>query len=134
MITPAMIDSQGNPGIGGSASGVVAELDVLVVVGVFTIGVTVLTAELVEVELVVLVVLTVLTIEELVLVDVELVVLVSGGGMTTVVLEVVDPPPPPPPPPPVGGLGGSRWNTPANGVGAPFMPAPTANPSVGEVK
>ncbi len=33
----------------------------------------------------------------------------------------------------VGGLGGSRWNMPANGV-PPVVPEPTAKPSVGDVK
>jgi hypothetical protein len=125
-----MIDSHGKPGIAGITSGVetVLLLELVVVVGVLTsvnVDTEVLTIvvvrELVEVtgvEVVDDVEDTELELDAVDSVELELelvVVVVLACWPTT------------------GGYRGSRWNIPANGLVAPVMPAPTAQPSCGLV-
>jgi hypothetical protein len=133
---PAMIDSQGNPGIAGKVSGVEIEIAVEVLV---VVGVGVLTTVIVETD-----VLTTVVTGELVDVidsvkaeDVEVEVL--SCETVEVVLEVLSvvfcvvvacsPT--------TGRLTGSRWKTPVKlpAIGAPLLVGctPTAQPSVGFV-
>jgi hypothetical protein len=133
-ITPAIIDSHGNPGIAGSTRGVVAEDDVVTVCVTTAV---VLTME-VEIDVLISVVVAVLAVvtvlpcdeeEELALLEVVLLVIVNVELPAVTVVVTSDPPLPL-----VGGFSGSKWNTPASGIGGvvienPEGPAPTAQPS-----
>jgi hypothetical protein len=138
---PAAIDSHGKPGTAGTTRGVVAlddddeedavtvrvltdvavaELLVDWLVAELEVWVEVLTwvdvvaVELVEAELVVLEI-----VEEDDVLELEVLVVVTIG---TVVVAIW-----------VGGFGGSRWKIP-DSEGVPEIPAPTAKPSVGDVR
>jgi hypothetical protein len=137
---PAAIDSHGKPGTAGTTRGVVALDDddeedavtvrVLTDVAVAELLVDWLVAELevwvevltwvdvvaVEAELVVL---EIVEVEEDDVLELEVLVVVTIG---TVVVAIW-----------VGGFGGSRWKIP-DSEGVPEIPAPTAKPSVGDVR
>jgi hypothetical protein len=142
---PAMIDSSGKPGIGGSARGVetelIAEVVVVAVTWIVSIGVLVITvcSELVltvvgvevdvatgidDVEVTLLTLLVLVALEVVVTTDVLVTTLVDVEAV------VVAPPPPPPPPPPVA-PGGSRCKINASEVpGDVVTVVPTARPLV----
>jgi len=144
---PAMIDSNGKPGIGGSARGVetelTAEVVVVAVTWIVSIGVLVITVCTVLVLTVagVDVVLEVVTgIEDvevtmlaLLVLDVALEVVVTTDVLVTTLVDVeavVVAPPPPPPPPPVA-PGGSRCKISASEVaGNAVIVVPTVRPLV----
>ncbi len=133
-IMPAMIDSNGKPGTGGNVNGTDTELEADVVAACVVV-VGVLTTLVVTTD-----VLTIVGEPVALVAVVALVALVVVDAVFVVPVEVL----PPPldevlvvdvvPPCHIGGFGGSRWKIPAIGVEAPIGPAPTANPSVGEVR
>ena len=141
---PAMMDSNGKPGIGGSARGVetevIAEVAVVAVTWIVSIGVLVITvcSELVltvvgvevdvatgidDVEVTLLTLLVLVTLEVVVTTDVLVTTLVD--------VEAVEVAPPPPPPPPPVAPGGSRCKISASEVaGNVVIVVPTVRPLV----
>ena len=132
---PTMMDSHGNPGIAGRTKGVEVVLELLVVEAV-------LTTVIVETEVLTIVIGELVVATDSVGEDVEVVTSetddVEPRELCTVVLCTVllcvvlcvvvacw---------PTTGGLTGSRWKIPDNGVVVPVTPAPTAKPSRGDVK
>ena len=135
---PAIMDSQGKPGIAGNTIGVETELvtEVLVVVGVLAtviVDIEVLTIVVMD-ELVVDDVMDELVVDDVIAVtgvgDVELIELLTVETTVTVLVVGVD----------VvtcattGGFRGSKWNIPARDTGTLVIPAPTAQPSCGFVR
>jgi len=144
---PAIMDSQGKPGIAGNTIGVETELvtEVLVVVGVLAtviVDIEVLTIVVMDElvvddvmdELVVDDVMDELVVDDVIAVtgvgDVELIELLTVETTVTVLVVGVD----------VvtcattGGFRGSKWNIPARDTGTLVIPAPTAQPSCGFVR
>jgi hypothetical protein len=119
-----MIDSKGKPGIGGRVMGVVTDEDDFTE-DLLTV-VPVLTEVLADVEVIGVVDVLTTGVEDEIEVDVLTWDDVGVDELEVLWVVVCWPT--------TGGLAGSKWKMPASGVAAKFTPAPTAQPSVGEVK